>query len=88
VLYAGFRNYILKSNGFPFLMNELTTKLLGGAISGFMAALLVDLHAWQNDGFSFSWAKQFNWKMATGRWMLGLLSGAITASGFSAVAGG
>lgn len=64
-------------------MNPFIQKLLTGALAGFMAAILVDIHAWQNDGFAFSWAKQFDWSLALKRWATGLITGAFAAVGIS-----
>jgi len=56
-----------------------TKKIIAGAVSGFVAALLVDIHAWQTSGVS-----AFDWKIASQRWIAGAVSGAIAAMGISA----
>lgn len=56
-------------------MNELTKKLISGAVSGFIAAFLVDLNAWaKSDG-------AFDWVLAIKRWVSGAIGGAVGAFG-------
>lgn len=56
-------------------MNELSKKLISGAVSGFIAAFLVDLNAWsKSDG-------AFDWGLAIKRWLAGAISGAVGAFG-------
>lgn len=57
-----------------------TRSILVGAVSGFVAAALVDLHAW-SDG-----AGAFEWGLALKRWITGAISGAVTAAGLTEVA--
>ena len=59
-----------------------TNKILSGAVAGLIAAVAIDLHAWQADGYDFSFAKTFNWKLAATRWVTGLISGALAGAGF------
>ena len=49
--------------------------LLAGAVSGFVSAFLVDLHAWSTGQGGF------NWQKALGRWVAGAVSGAMAAAG-------
>jgi hypothetical protein len=61
-------------------MNEITVKLIKGAISGFAAAFVVDVAAWsKTDGLAF------DWKVAGKRWFSGLVSGAFAALGMGGV---
>lgn len=59
-------------------MNTLLEKAISGAISGFIAAALVDFSAFQRDP---KLIKTFDWKLAIGRWAAGLLSGALAGLG-------
>ena len=56
---------------------NLTQKLAAGAIAGFVTAAGVDFHAWQSDGYAFSWAKSFDLKKAVPRWIGGAITGAL-----------
>lgn len=54
-------------------------KILAGAFSGFVAAALVDIHAWsKTEG-------PFGWKLAAKRWIAGAVSGAAAAIGIASV---
>lgn len=64
-------------------MNE--QKIIGGALAGLLSAIIVDLHAWQNDGFAFSWAKKFEWRIAASRWLQGAIAGALAGAGLGVV---
>ena len=61
--------------------NQLLQKVAAGAIGGFVTAVGVDLHAWQNDNYAFSWAKTFNWPLAIKRWAYGAFAGALVGLG-------
>lgn len=52
-------------------------RLIAGALSGFVAAVLVDIHAWSSAG-----DVAFDWTKALKRWVAGAVSGALTAIGF------
>ena len=52
--------------------------IINGAVSGFVAALLVDLHAWQAS------KDQFDWVLAIKRWIAGAISGALAGAGLAA----
>lgn len=54
-------------------------KLLAGAVSGFVAALVVDVNAWSKSGESFDWA------LAAKRWVAGAVSGMAAAMGVGLV---
>ncbi len=60
-------------------------KILNGAVAGILSAVIVDLHAWQNDGFAFSWAKSFEWRVAIIRWLQGAVTGALAGAGLGVV---
>ncbi len=60
-------------------MNELTKKLISGAVSGFLAAFLVDLQIWSKSD------APFDWKKASKRWIAGAVSGATAALGMSSL---
>ena len=63
-----------------------THPIIGGALAGLLSAIMVDLHAWQNDGFAFSWAKNFNWQVAATRWATGAVTGTLAGLGVSSLA--
>lgn len=60
------------------------TKAGAGALSGLMAAVLVDYHAFST-WKSFNDAKNYNWGVALFRWVQGAVSGALVAIGYGAV---
>jgi len=64
-------------------MNDQLKKALAGAVSGFIAAALVDLNAW-----SKSDSKGFDWALAVKRWVSGAVSGALAGFGMSTLPGG
>lgn len=49
-------------------------RIVVGAIGGFIAAVVVDLHAWGG-------GDPFNWKKAIARWIAGAVTGAAGAAG-------
>ena len=51
--------------------------IIGGAASGFIAAVLVDIHAWTKADP----ALPFDWGIAVKRWLAGAVSGALTGAG-------
>ena len=53
-----------------------TKAMIAGAVSGFVSAFLVDLHAWS------SGTGPFDYKKAIGRWVGGAIAGAMAAAGF------
>ena len=55
--------------------------LIAGAVSGFVSAFVVDLHAWSQDADG-----DFNWMLAAKRWVAGAVSGATAAAGFGVMA--
>ena len=59
-------------------MNQKT--IVAGAISGFVSALLVDLHAWADTEDA-----AFNWRKAFKRWVGGAISGAAAGAGFGSI---
>ena len=56
-------------------MNELTKKLVAGALSGLLAAVVVDVNAWSKASGAFDWG------LALKRWVAGAVSGATAALG-------
>lgn len=50
---------------------------LVGALTGFITALAVDLHAWADSD------ADFNWKKAAKRWVAGAIGGATVGAGVS-----
>lgn len=56
-------------------------KLIAGAVSGFVAAVLVDIHAWSVGQGAYDWAKAFK------RWVAGAISGASAAAGLTVIGG-
>jgi hypothetical protein len=53
----------------------MNKSLIAGAVSGFVSAFLVDLHAWAKSDEAYNWSK------ASKRWVAGAVSGAAAASG-------
>ena len=62
-------------------MNPFIHKLVAGALSGLLSAILIDLHAWQA-----SPTATFDFKLAAKRWVTGLVSGVTAALGLAEVA--
>jgi hypothetical protein len=60
-------------------MNFDLHKIAAGAASGFVAALLVDVHAWQNSGQD----AKFDLGLAFKRWVGGAIAGTLMALGVS-----
>jgi predicted lysophospholipase L1 biosynthesis ABC-type transport system permease subunit len=56
-------------------------KIVAGAVSGFVAAAVVDVHAWSKS------AEPFNWTLAIKRWVAGAISGATAALGIGVTGG-
>lgn len=54
-------------------------KAIAGAVSGLLAAVIVDLHAWAQS------SDKFDWGLALKRWFVGLVSGFVGAFGVSAI---
>ncbi len=61
------------------MSNSISTSITG-AISGFLAAFIIDLHAF-NKAIRESGAVnvKFDWKLAITRWLIGAVSGFIAA---------
>lgn len=55
-----------------------TKALIVGAVSGLMAAVAVDLHAWGG-------GESFNWRKAVSRWIGGAITGAVGAIGLGQI---
>lgn len=53
--------------------------VIAGAVSGFVAALVVDVNAWARS------KKPFDWGLAVKRWLAGAVSGAAASAGVGAV---
>jgi hypothetical protein len=63
-------------------VNVPVLKQIGiGALSGFLSAFVVDVHAWSTSD------EPFNWLKAVKRWVSGAITGAVTATGIKLVAG-
>ena len=60
-------------------MTDLAIKLLKGAVSGFVAAVAIDISAWSKSG-----NVAFDWSLAGKRWISGALLGLVAASGMVA----
>lgn len=58
-------------------MNELAIKIAKGAVSGFLAAFVVDIQAWMKA------TGKFDWGVAIKRWISGAISGALAALGIA-----
>ncbi len=64
-------------------MNDFSMrKLVAGAVSGFLAAAVVDVSAWARS------MEPFDWSLAAKRWVAGAVSGVCAAMGIAAVPGG
>lgn len=65
-------------------MNDpIVKKIVAGAVAGLVTAIGVDIHAWQNDGYAFSFAKTFDFHVAIQRWVGGAIAGAFVGAGLS-----
>lgn len=53
--------------------------LIAGAVSGFLAAFVVDLRKWSTS------TGPFDWMVAAKSWLAGAISGAIGAAGLGVV---
>lgn len=63
-------------------MNELNwQKLVAGAVSGLLSAILIDVHAWSKSGED----NPFDWGLAAKRWVGGILAGVMGALGYEGV---
>ena len=58
-------------------MNEVVKKIVAGAVSGFVSAVLVDLDKWKQSALDV-----FDWKLAIKRYFMGAVTGAAAAAGF------
>lgn len=56
--------------------------IVAGAVSGFVAAAVVDVNAWSKRDDK---ADPFDWWLAFKRWVAGAVSGAAGAAGFGAL---
>ena len=54
-------------------------KIIAGALSGFVAAAVVDIHAWSKT------SERFDWALAVKRWVAGAVSGASAAIGIGSL---
>lgn len=63
-----------------FLLNPIVK----GAISGVLAAAVVDIHAFLS-WHSFGEVKTYNWGTASFRWIQGAITGALAATGLGLV---
>lgn len=63
-------------------MTPLIQKIVAGAVSGFVAAFVVDISAWSKFP-----GKPFAWGLAFQRWISGALSGVLGALGMGSVFG-
>lgn len=61
-------------------MNLELNKIIAGAVSGLLAAVLVDVDAWR----SHKGPDPFNWGLAFKRWLVGAISGALAGAGIQA----
>ena len=70
----------------PSVMEGLGTKVarysrvlpaIGGAVGGFISAVLVDVDAWKKS------SGQFDWGLAAKRWIAGAVAGALAGLGVS-----
>jgi hypothetical protein len=54
-------------------------KLIAGAVSGFVGAAVVDIHAWSKSEGKFDWVLAFK------RWIAGAVSGVTAAMGIGSL---
>lgn len=69
-----------------FLHDPHTIAAIHGALTGWVGAAAVDLHAFMT-WTSVNDVKQWNWRLALLRWAQGLIGGAISGAGLSALVG-
>lgn len=63
-------------------MTTFIQNLIAGAVAGLLAAIIVDLNAYKHAveaGLGYS----FDWRLALGRWVTGIISGALAGLGIS-----
>lgn len=60
-------------------MNIDIKKAIAGAVSGFVAALVIDVNAWSKSDSSFDWL------LAVKRWIAGAVTGLAAGLGISAL---
>lgn len=60
-------------------------KIVAGAVSGLVAAILADLDAWRSGADPDGGMPGFDWRKAGRRYLMGLLSGAAAAFGIDGV---
>lgn len=58
-----------------------TKPILGGALTGFVSAFLVDLDAWKRAPKG----SKFEWDLAAKRWLAGAVAGALAGLGLGSV---
>jgi hypothetical protein len=58
-------------------VNSILKRALNGAASGFIAALLVDVHSWSK----YPEGSAFDWNLAVKRWIGGAVAGAAMSMG-------
>lgn len=57
--------------------------ILAGAVSGFTAAFVTDLHSWSKSTPKGEPNAPFDWGLAFKRWVAGAVSGAAAAAGWN-----
>ena len=65
-------------------MSLLANKYVAGALSGLLAAAVVDIAAFRS-WKSVDDAKAFDWKVAGFRWLQGAISGVLIAAGLGSL---
>lgn len=60
-------------------------KVIAGAVSGAVAAFVVDINAWSRTTDEDGNKEPFSWKLAAKRWVAGAVSGAAAAIGVAQV---
>lgn len=55
--------------------------ILGGALTGFVSAFLIDLDAWKMAPKD----SKFDWSLAVKRWLAGAISGALAGAGLGSI---
>ena len=60
-------------------MNLELKKIVAGAVSGLVAALVVDVNAWSKTD------EKFDWLLAFKRWVAGAVTGALATLGVTSI---
>lgn len=61
--------------------------IIGGGLTGFLSAAIVDINAWSKSTPKGEKNTAFDWGLAFRRWVAGAITGATTAAGWHVTVG-